>query len=72
MISEKDKEEKGYTITYIPWEDMRGLPKVAGRFKTAEEKDTFLEEIHDSSSGWTREELSSIAIINDYGYELER
>ena len=31
-------EEKGWTVTYIPWEDIEGKPRVAGRFKTTKEK----------------------------------
>ena len=37
------EEEKGWTITYIPWEDMEGKPRVAGRFKTTKEKTNFWE-----------------------------
>ena len=31
-------EEKWWTVTYIPWEDIEGKPRVAGRFKTTKEK----------------------------------
>lgn len=40
--SEKMKET-GYTVIYLPWEDMEGKPRVAGRFKTEKEKDEFIE-----------------------------
>ena len=36
-------EEKGWTVTYIPWEDIEGKPRVAGRFKATKEKMNFLE-----------------------------
>ena len=49
-------EEKGWTVTYIPWEDMEGRPRVAGRFKTTREKDEFLEKIHEPDSGWMDED----------------
>lgn len=65
-------EEKGWTITYIPWEDMEGKPRVAGRFKTTKEKDEFLEKIHKPDSGWMDEELTMIGVINDYNYMLPR
>lgn len=67
-----EQEEKGWTVTYIPWEDMEGKPRVAGRFKTTREKDEFLEKIHKYGSGWTDEELSMIGIVNDYNYMLPR
>ena len=63
-------EEKGYTVVFIPWEDDKGKPKVAGRFKTAKEKDDFLKKVHDPNSGWLDEEISSIQVINDYDYDL--
>lgn len=63
---------KGWTITYIPWEDMSGKERVAGRFKTNEEKDKFLDEIHNPNSGWLDEELMTVAIHNDYNYVLPR
>lgn len=63
-------EEKGWTVTYIPWEDMEGKPRVAGRFKTTREKDEFLEKIHKPDSGWMDEELTMIGVINDYNYML--
>lgn len=65
-------EEKGWTVTYIPWEDTEGRPRVAGRFKTTREKDEFLEKIHEPDSGWMDEELAMISIINDYNYILPR
>ena len=65
-------EEKGWTVTYIPWEDMEGKPRVAGRFKTTKEKDEFLEKIHKPDSGWMDEELEMIGVINDYNYMLPR
>lgn len=65
-------EEKGWTVTYIPWEDMEGKPRVVGRFKTTKEKDEFLEKIHKPDSGWMDEELAMIGVINDYNYMLPR
>lgn len=61
-------ENNGYTVTYIRWDDC--LEWVAGRFKTKEELDIFLNEINKSGSGWLDEELSTISIINDYNYHL--
>lgn len=65
-----ENKDKGYTIVYLPWEDLEGKPRVAGRFKTKEEKDKYIEKIHDINSGWMDEELSSILVINDYDYIL--
>lgn len=65
-------EEKGWTIIYFPWDDDEGKPRVAGRFKTNEEKDEYLEKIYQLESGWTAEELGTLMIINDYNYRLER
>ena len=62
----------GWTITFIPWEDIEGLPRVAGRFKTDKEKDEFINRIYQPDSGWTDEELESLSIINDYYYRLPR
>ena len=67
-----ENKDKGYTIVYLPWEDLEGKPRVAGRFKTKEEKDEYLEKIYDKDSGWMDEELSSILVINDYDYILPR
>lgn len=36
---------------YIPWDDLKGRPRVAGRFKTIEEKNKFLDQIFDVNSG---------------------
>lgn len=66
------QEEKGWTITYIPWESDEGKPRVAGRFKTTAEKNAFLEKIYKPDSGWLDEEFSTICIHNDYNYILER
>lgn len=63
---------KGWTITYVPWEDLEGLPRVIGRFKTDKEKDDFLNKIYQPNSGWMDEELGSLNIINDYNYFLPR
>ena len=63
-------EEKGWTVVFIPWEDDEGKPRVAGRFKTAIEKDKFLEYIAKPGSGWMEEEISSINCYNDYNYML--
>ena len=60
--------EKGFTIIYLSWDD--GKPRVAGRFKSIEEKNNFLEKIYSSDSGWLEEELSTISVINDYNYLL--
>lgn len=67
-----ENKDKGYTVVYIPWEDLEGKPRVAGRFKTKEEKDKYIEKIYDKNSGWLDEELSSISVINDYNYILPR
>lgn len=61
-------EEKGWTITFYLWDD--GKERVARRFKTTEEKDKFLDEIHQPGSGWLGEELQTISVINDYWYML--
>lgn len=65
-----ENKDKGYTIVYFPWEDLEGKPRVAGRFKTKEEKDEYIKKIYDINSGWMDEELSSILVINDYNYIL--
>lgn len=62
--------EKGWTIVFYPWDDLLGKPRVAGRFKTAKEKDDFLNDIYKPDSGWTNEELEMLSIINDYNYML--
>ena len=61
-------EEKGWTITYMRWDD--GEIWVAGRFKTTKEKNEFIEKISRPDSGWLEEELNSLCIINDYNYKL--
>ncbi|MDR1707426.1 MAG: hypothetical protein LBR46_05430 [Prevotella sp.] len=66
------ESSKGFTITFIPWEDMESKERVVGRFKTEKEKDTFLNEINHSDSGWIEEELSTICVINDYNYILSQ
>ena len=38
-------EEKGWTVTYIPWEDMEGKPREVGRIKTTKEKDEYLDKV---------------------------
>ena len=58
----------GWTVTYYRWDD--GQLCVAGRFKTAKEKDAFLAKIRQSNSGWLEEELMTISVINDYNYML--
>lgn len=58
----------GYTVTYIRWDDC--LEWVAGRFKTKEELDEFLDKIHKPSSGWIDDELMTISIHNDFNYHL--
>lgn len=65
-------DEKGWTVAFFPWEDMEGKLRVAGRFKTTEEKDKFLEKIYSEDSGWMEEELETISVINDYNYLLPR
>ena len=37
----------GFTLVYIPWDDLKGRPRVAGRFKTIEEKNKFLDWLYD-------------------------
>ena len=69
-ITEHLTEDKGWTIWYYPWDDDNGKPRVAGRFKTDEEKDKFLAEINKPDSGWLREELNTISIENDYWFML--
>lgn len=69
LVSE---EEKGWTVTYIPWEDMEGKPMVIGRFKTTKEKDDFLDSLYKEGNGWMVEELATLGIINDYNYMLPR
>lgn len=61
-------EEKGYTVTFIRWDDCKEW--VAGRFKTRKEKDDFLNKIHKPDSGWTNDELATVSVINDYDYVL--
>lgn len=62
------KTAGGYTVTYIDWDN--GKPRVAGRFKTKEEVDGFLETITADGSGWTDEEISTISIHDSYNYML--
>lgn len=69
---EKEEEEKGWTITYVPWESDEGKPRVAGRFKTTAEKDAFLKKIYEPDSGWMEEEFCTIGIHNDYNYMLSK
>lgn len=67
--SEEDlKNENGYTVTYIPWEDDEGKEVVIGRFTSEHEKDKFLEKIYDDHSGFTLEELSSVSVIDNINY----
>lgn len=61
-------DNKGWTVAYISWDDCK--PRVAGRFKTTEEKDAFLNEITKPNSGWTDEEIASIHCEPDYSYML--
>lgn len=70
IAMEKVDYDLGYTIVYYPWDDMECKPKVAGRFKTAKEKDEFLEKIHKPDSGWLEEELNTIMIVHDYYYQF--
>lgn len=65
-------ENKGYTVTFVPWEDMMGRERVIGRFETEEEKDEFLKEIHSKDSGWLPEELATVRVINNYNYILKQ
>lgn len=60
--------EKGWTIVFTLWDDCK--ERVAGRFKTDQEKDEFLKEIRKPDSGWTNEELESVCSVNDYWYML--
>lgn len=66
----QDEQRKGWTIIFVPLDDMDGKPRVAGRFLVAEEKNEFLNEIYSEGSGWTEGELATINIINNYGYML--
>lgn len=61
-------KDAGCTVTYIDWDT--GKPRVAGRFKTKEEVDKFLEAITADGSGWMDEEISTISVHNDYNYML--
>lgn len=63
-------KEKGWTITYI--KSNTSCECIAGRFKTAEEKDAFIEKICIPESGWSFEELRTITIINDYNYKVSK
>lgn len=63
-------EDKGFTIVYFPWEDIEGRTRVAGRFKTEEENDDFLQKIYEPESGWMEEELSTVSVIDNYNYIL--
>lgn len=67
MSTELNKEEKGWTIVYIPWENLEGKPRVAGRFKTTAEKDEYMNIIPEKL---LPEELETVSIINDYNYHL--
>lgn len=69
-IKENCMQNNGWTIVFYPWDDDAGKPRVAGRFKTEEEKDAFLKEIHAPDSGWMEEELSTIQVFEDYWYML--
>lgn len=62
--------EKGWTITFVQWDDIEGKERVVGRFKTTKEKDEFLEKIYKPNSGWLEEEFQTLKIINDYHYML--
>lgn len=66
----KTTESKGYTIIYYPVED-NGRPRVAGRFKTVDEKNQFLSEIYNIDSGWKPEELATLMTKDGYNYSLE-
>lgn len=61
-------KEKGFTVTFISWDDSK--PRVAGRFKTGEDLNMFIDSIHKSDSGWLDEELQTITIHEDYNYML--
>lgn len=63
-------KEKGWTITFIPWEDLEGKERVLKRFKTTKEKDDFLANCN--RTGLTYEELNTLRIINDFNYILSR
>lgn len=64
--------KKGWTITFIPWEDDFGRERVYGRYETDEEKDDALKEIYNKDSGWLPEELSTVCVINDINYLLSK
>lgn len=63
--------DKGYTIVYVPWDDLDGKTRVLGRYETEEEKDIALSEIYEDGSGWLEEELQMVTVINDYNHRLE-
>jgi hypothetical protein len=60
--------EKGWTITFIPWENLTSRERVLKRLKTTEEKDEFMKNI--SKYGLSPEERCTIRIYNDYNYIL--
>jgi len=64
----EDKPDKGWTVTFVSSDD--GELRVAGRFNTTREKETFLDEITKPGSGWTEDEIVSINCINDKMYML--
>lgn len=59
---------KGYCVWYYDYET--GKPRVAGRYRTEEEKDKKLEEISSPDSGWLPEEIATISVENDYNFML--
>lgn len=60
----------GFTLVYIPWDNLEGRPRVVGRFKTIKEKNKFLDQIFDVNSGWLPEELGTLCVMDDYNYRL--
>ena len=65
-------EGKGYTVVFIPWEDMEGREKVIGRFGYKSNKDKFIKEILSGHTGMTLEEINTVTVIDDYNYAPTR
>lgn len=65
-----ETNEKGYTIIYVPYDDMAGKPRVWRRCDTTEEKNACLAEINSEKSGWLQEELATVSVIPDKNYML--
>lgn len=64
----KKSKHNGWTVTYVPLHDLFGNRQVAGRFKTEQERDRFLEKIKNYDSEWTEQELMSLDVHPGYNY----